>query len=163
SKSDHLKKKRKMDKPLLRGESSRHSYVFNRRSDAITHGSVYQRAAALVDLAEDGVGLPEEILDESKFESSAKLYFAYTRLDILWTINYFAMIALNFLEKPLWCEKYNDHSCSDREYFFLGQLPYLTGAESLISELHAWCCGLDYSVQCPLTYDLFIFLILFIN
>ena len=48
--------------------------------------------------AEDGVGLPEEILDEENFESSAKLYFVYTRLDFLWSLNYFALIAINFLE-----------------------------------------------------------------
>ena len=40
----------KMDHPFLRGESSSRTGVFKRRSDAITRGSVYQRAAALVDL-----------------------------------------------------------------------------------------------------------------
>ncbi|KAI7983889.1 Two pore calcium channel protein 1 [Camellia lanceoleosa] len=67
------------------GSRDRSSY-FPRRSDAIARNSPYQKAAALVDLAEDGVGLPEQILD------------------------------------------YN------REYYFLGQLPYLTGAESLVYE-----------------------------
>ncbi|KAL9243813.1 hypothetical protein vseg_017655 [Gypsophila vaccaria] len=105
-----------------------------RRSQAITHGSTYQRAAALVDLAEDGVGLPEEILDQSSFESSAKLYFTYTRFDFLWTLNYFVLIVLNFIEKPLWCYKFSEHSCSERDYYFLGQLPYLTGVESYIFE-----------------------------
>ncbi|XP_057527340.1 two pore calcium channel protein 1 [Amaranthus tricolor] len=124
-----------MDHPFLRGESSSRTGVFKRRSDAITRGSVYQRAAALVDLAEDGVGLPEEILDEENFESSAKLYFVYTRLDFLWSLNYFALIAINFLEKPLWCGRYSEHSCNDRDYYFLGQLPYLTGVESLIFEI----------------------------
>lgn len=48
--------------------------------------------------AEDGVGLPEEILDGSDFESSAKLYFVYTRFDFLWTLNYFALIVISFIE-----------------------------------------------------------------
>ncbi|XP_010689009.1 two pore calcium channel protein 1A [Beta vulgaris subsp. vulgaris] len=123
-----------MDKPLLRGESSSRAPIFHRRSDAITHGSIYQRAAALVDLAEDGAGLPEEILDESNFETSAKIYFVYIRFDFLWTLNYFALIVLNFLEKPLWCGNYNEHSCNDRDFFYLGELPYLNGVESLIYE-----------------------------
>ncbi|XP_050205536.1 two pore calcium channel protein 1 [Mercurialis annua] len=126
--------------PLL-GETSRsfsdrdQTSKFNRRSDAIAYGSPYQKAAALVDLAEDGVGLPEQILDQSSFESVAKFYFVYIQFDILWTLNYFAIIILNFLEKPLWCSSKNTvHSCTDREYYFLGQLPYLTAAESLIYE-----------------------------
>ncbi|XP_015573991.1 two pore calcium channel protein 1 [Ricinus communis] len=109
--------------------------TFNRRSDAITRGSPYQKAAALVDLAEDGVGLPEQILDQSSFERDAKFYFIYIQFDFLWTLNYFAIIVLNFLEKPLWCSNnQSGHPCTDREYFYLGQLPYLTTAESLIYE-----------------------------
>nr|GMD36826.1 two pore calcium channel protein 1B [Ipomoea batatas] len=71
---------------------------FNRRSDAIVYGSAYQKAAALVDLAEDGVGIPEEILEQPNFSSSAKLYFIFTNFDLLWSLNYFALIVLNFLE-----------------------------------------------------------------
>ena len=48
--------------------------------------------------AEDGIGLPEEILEQSNFQSAAKLYFFFTRLDFLWTLNYFALIILNFIE-----------------------------------------------------------------
>ncbi|KAH9616307.1 hypothetical protein KSS87_013461 [Heliosperma pusillum] len=122
--------------PLLGEPSNSNGHNPNlTRSKAITSGSAFQRAAALVDLAEDGIGLPEEILDQSSFETSAKLYFTYTRFDILWTLNYFALIVLSFLEKPLWCFKGSQHSCNDREYYFLGQLPYLTGAESLIFEV----------------------------
>ncbi|KAL6561514.1 mitochondrial thiamine pyrophosphate transporter [Orobanche minor] len=53
-----------MDVGLLSGTSGRGSprehkkHLFNRRSDAIAHGSPYQKAAALVDLAEDGIGIP---------------------------------------------------------------------------------------------------------
>lgn len=112
------------------------SALFRRRTDAITRGSPYQKAAALVDLAEDGIGLPEEILDQSSFESSAKFYFMFIKFDYIWSLNYFALIVLNFLEKPLWCAKTGSgtYSCYDREYYYLGQLPYLTGRESLIYE-----------------------------
>ncbi|MED6154975.1 mitochondrial thiamine pyrophosphate transporter [Stylosanthes scabra] len=124
--------------PLLRGEGSggRRELARGifRRSDAITYGSNYEKAAALVDLAEDGVGLPEQILDSSSFQSSSRYYFIFTKFNILWSLAYFALIVLNFLEKPLWCENYTKPSCSDREYFFLGQLPYLTDAECLLYE-----------------------------
>ncbi|KAK4386002.1 Two pore calcium channel protein 1B [Sesamum angolense] len=82
-------------------------------------------------LAEDGVGIPEEILDQSSFGSSLKSYLRFIQFDFLWSLNYFALILLNFFEKPLWCSEH----CSNREYYFLGQLPYLTGPESLIFEL----------------------------
>ncbi|TYI94552.1 hypothetical protein E1A91_D02G212000v1 [Gossypium mustelinum] len=126
-----------MDKPLLFGETSngggRRDRLY-RRSEAITYGSPYQRAAALVDLAEDGVGLPEQILDKSSFGSAAKFYFMFIKFDIIWTLNYFALVVLNFLEKPLWCLS-SSYSCSDRDYFFLGQLPYLNATGSLIYEV----------------------------
>lgn len=48
--------------------------------------------------AEDGVGLPEEILEKPNFQSVAKLYFFYIQLDFIWSLNYFALIVLNFLE-----------------------------------------------------------------
>nr|KAJ0212974.1 hypothetical protein LSAT_V11C400182970 [Lactuca sativa] len=93
-----------MDAALLEGESSSRWGVaggrraYKSRSDAIAYGSPYQKAAALVDLAEDGSGLPEEILESPNIESSAKYYFMYIRFDILWTLNYFALVALNFFE-----------------------------------------------------------------
>ncbi|CAL5342606.1 unnamed protein product [Camellia sinensis] len=129
-----------MDKEaFLGGESSGggrrdRSSHFPRRSDAIAHGSPYQKAAALVDLAEDGVGLPEQILDQSSYETATKFYFIFVQFDLLWALNFFALIVLNFLEKPLWCAEYSAYSCSNREYYFLGQLPYLTGSESLVYE-----------------------------
>ncbi|XP_004487279.1 two pore calcium channel protein 1 isoform X2 [Cicer arietinum] len=123
--------------PLLRGENSgprnRSKRIF-RRTDAFTYGSNYEKAAALVDLAEDGVGIPEQILDSSSFQSYARYYFMFTKCNLIWSLSYFALIVLNFLEKPLWCEKNTLHSCKDREYFFLGELPYLTAAECLIYE-----------------------------
>ncbi|KAJ0113081.1 hypothetical protein Patl1_02249 [Pistacia atlantica] len=132
-----------MDEALLiSGESSNTNNIrppssYTRRSQAITRGSRYQKAAALVDLAADGDGLPEEILDqsESSFETSAKFYFMFIKFEFIWSLNYFALIVLNFLEKPLWCSKSSlTYSCTDRDYYYLGQLPYLSGTESLIYE-----------------------------
>lgn len=42
-----------------------------------------------------------------------------------------------YFQKPLWCAKYSgkEATCNDREYFFLGQLPYLTSVDSLIYEV----------------------------
>ncbi|GER42417.1 two pore calcium channel protein 1 [Striga asiatica] len=134
-----------MDVGLLGDSPSgrRRKPLFNRRSDAIAHGSPYQKAAALVDLAEDGIGIPEEILDQSTYESSLNSYLIFIQFDIIWSLNYFALILLNFLEKPLWCGK----ECSDREYYYLGELPYLTGTESLIYEvLLLLVLALDLSV-----------------
>ncbi|VFQ61811.1 unnamed protein product [Cuscuta campestris] len=130
-----------MEAALLSGEGGGGDSRFNRRgafhrrSDAIVYGSSYQKAAALVDLAEDGVGIPEEILDQSNFSSVANSYFIFTKFDLLWSVNYFALVVLNFLERPLWCSKPSLHSCSDREYYFLGQLPYLTATEALVYEV----------------------------
>lgn len=129
-----------MEEYLLPGESSnsgrtrrRNGSIFDRR-DAIAHGSAYQKAAALVDLAEDGIGLPEEILEGASFEKAAELYFIFTRFDFLWSLNYLALVVLNFFEKPLWCSKHLAESCNNRDYYYLGELPFLTGAESLIFE-----------------------------
>ncbi|XP_021827183.1 two pore calcium channel protein 1-like isoform X2 [Prunus avium] len=127
------------NKRLLGGEASGvrsydRSAGFRRRSDAITFGSRYQKAAALVDLAEDGAGLPEQILDQESFQSAAKYYFLYVRFSFLWAFLYFALIILNFLEKPLWCARYTEYTCSDRDYYYLGELPYLNTVESLIYE-----------------------------
>lgn len=53
--------------------------------------------------AEDGVGLPEEILEGSSFGKAAQLYFVFTRFDFLWSINYLALVVLNFLEVCISC------------------------------------------------------------
>ncbi|CAM8989092.1 unnamed protein product [Rhodiola kirilowii] len=107
---------------------------FRRKSDAIAYGNRYQKAAALVDLAEDGVGLPEQILNASSFQNASKLYFLYTKMDFLWTLNIFALIVLNFLERPLWCSTSAVDPCDNRDQYFLGQLPYLTGVGSVLYE-----------------------------
>lgn len=109
-------------------------HEFRRRSDAIAYGTRYQKAAALVDLAEDGVGLPEQILNASSFQNASKLYFLFTKMDFLWTLNIFALIILNFLERPLWCSTSTVDPCDNRDEYFLGQLPYLTGLGSVLYE-----------------------------
>jgi hypothetical protein len=48
--------------------------------------------------AEDGVGIPEQLLDSSSFQSYSRYYFMFTKLDLLWSLSYFALIILNFLE-----------------------------------------------------------------
>ncbi|XP_026439620.1 two pore calcium channel protein 1B-like [Papaver somniferum] len=136
-----------MDKPLLidvqgEGDGStsngrRNSIPFRRRRfNAISHGSSYERAVALVVLAEDGIGLPEQVLESEDYGKAAKIYFIFIWFNPLWFLNLFSLLLLNFLEKPLWCEQYNStHSCNDdRDYFFLGQLPYLSVPQSLIYE-----------------------------
>ncbi|XP_048327479.1 two pore calcium channel protein 1 isoform X2 [Ziziphus jujuba] len=140
-----------MEKPLLSGESSgtRRTAGFRRRSDAIAYGSPYQKAAALVDLAEDGIGLPEQILDQSNFQSSAKLYFIFIRFDLIWSLNYFALIILNFLENSV------DY-CSDRDYYYLGQLPYLTGTELALYEAITFLILMTHTFF-PILYEGFIF------
>ncbi|XP_024390296.1 two pore calcium channel protein 1 [Physcomitrium patens] len=141
-----------MEDPLLptgsglrrRGESSSsggfestglNNVIVGRRGDAITRGDKYQKAAAMVDQAEDGVGLPPEVLEQSNFEEAAKYYFAYISLDFLWELNLAALLLLNFFEVPLWCKESFPTPCGDREKFFLGGLPYLTRHQSLITEV----------------------------
>lgn len=141
-----------MEDPLLpsgsgrrggRGESSSlgghesgalNNVLVGRRGEAITKGNNFQKAAAMVDQAEDGVGLPPEVLEQPNFEEAAKLYFAYIRLDFLWDLNLAALLLLNFFEVPLWCKEKFPNPCGDRDKFFLGGLPYLTRYESLIFE-----------------------------
>eukprot|EP01018_Ginkgo_biloba_P023698 Gb_41199 [translate_table: standard] len=85
--------------------------------------------------AEDGVGLPTEVLDPSRFERAAKFYFAFLRLDILWSLNLAALVLLNFFEVPLWCSGSSSNSCDNRKDYYLGDLPYLTSKESLLYEV----------------------------
>ncbi|KAH6795492.1 hypothetical protein C2S51_036478 [Perilla frutescens var. frutescens] len=146
-----------MDAPFLGAgeggsESSRRDRrrFFNRRSDAIAHGSPYEKAAALVDLAEDGIGIPEEIFDQPSFGSSLKSYLIFIQFDIVWTLTYYALILLNFLEKPLWCAE--SEECNNRDYYYLGQLPYLTGYESLIYEVLTLLI-LTVHILFPITYE----------
>ena len=48
--------------------------------------------------AEDGVGLPEEILDSPNFQNYIRFYFIFNKCNLIWSLSYFALIVLNFLE-----------------------------------------------------------------
>ncbi|KAF6154711.1 hypothetical protein GIB67_035676 [Kingdonia uniflora] len=83
-----------MEQSLLSGESSnnnthRHSdnhhnhKEYLRRSGAIAYSDPYQRAAALMDLAEDDIGLPDQVHDEFSFADAAIIYFMVIRFDKL--------------------------------------------------------------------------------
>ncbi|RZC47818.1 hypothetical protein C5167_040764 [Papaver somniferum] len=98
-----------MDKPLLidvqgEGDGStsngrRNSIPFRRRRfNAISHGSSYERAVALVVLAEDGIGLPEQVLESEDYGKAAKIYFIFIWFNPLWFLNLFSLLLLNFLE-----------------------------------------------------------------
>ncbi|XP_031474230.1 two pore calcium channel protein 1A [Nymphaea colorata] len=124
-----------IDKPSSSSERSGFRRMFPpRRSDAIAHGTTYEKAAALVDLAEDGIGLPVEVLDEHNFDRTARLYLMINKINFLWSLNLFALIVLNFLEMPLWCSRGTSNVCNDRTKYYLGELPYLTPAQSLFFE-----------------------------
>ncbi|XP_059284064.1 two pore calcium channel protein 1B-like isoform X2 [Lycium ferocissimum] len=126
---------------------------FNRRSGAIASESPYLKAAALVDLAEDGVGLPEEILEGSSFEKAAPLYFMFTDFKlVIGTFNSLALVILNFLERPMWYSKHLAESCISRDYYYLGDLPYLTHTESLVYEV-VTLLVLMVHVLFPISYE----------
>ncbi|KAJ3670634.1 hypothetical protein LUZ60_008060 [Juncus effusus] len=124
---------------------------FHKRADAIAYGDRFQKAAALVDLAEDGFGIPEEVLNDARFEQAVKFYFVYIRFDWLWSLNLFALVLLNFLEKPLWCSKYGN-ACYERDIYYLGQLPYLERSESLVYEWISFAI-LVLQIFAPLSYE----------
>nr|CAB3477933.1 unnamed protein product [Digitaria exilis] len=54
------------------GSGVRGSRQYHRRADALAYGDRYQKAAALVDLAEDGVGIPEDVLNDTRFEKAMR-------------------------------------------------------------------------------------------
>ncbi|CAM6101096.1 unnamed protein product [Calypogeia fissa] len=132
-----------MEDPLLdrRGssgvnpeESTRKYHLFGRAS-AIASGDKYQKAAALVDLAEDGEGIPTEVLEQENSELATKLYFIYTKLRYVWLLNLAVVILLNFFEVPLWCKGDFPEPCGSKEKFYLGDLPYLSRWGSLGFEI----------------------------
>jgi two pore calcium channel protein len=111
------------------------STVLGRRERAIAGGDRYQKAAAMVDQAEDGVGLPVEVLKQPNFEHCAKLYFWFIWLNPIWALNLTILLLLNFFEVPLWCREDFPNPCGNPEKYYLGGLPYLTRTESLILEV----------------------------
>ena len=42
--------------------------------------------------AEDGVGLPEEILDSPNFQNYIRFYFIFNKCNLIWSLSYFALI-----------------------------------------------------------------------
>jgi hypothetical protein len=51
--------------------------------------------------AEDGIGIPMDVLTGATFERAVKFYFLYIRFNWLWSLNLFALVLLNFLEVGL--------------------------------------------------------------
>lgn len=115
--------------------SSPLSSAFHRADTSIGATDIYRKGAALVDLAEDDVGLPEEVLEQPNFEAAVRWYFIDMRLNILWSLNLAALIVLNFVELPLWCEGSSSQPCGSRQDYYLGELPYLTRVQSFYYEV----------------------------
>lgn len=97
------------------------------RAQALASGSNVEKAAALVDLAEDGIGLPLELIHSKDFGERARLYFLYNSFNPLWTLNLLVLVVLNFIEVPSWCTDAWPHPCGgkDTEAYHLGDVPYL--------------------------------------
>lgn len=133
-----------MEDPLLDGKqeiSASTSVLSNalpESDSSIISGDRYHKAAALVDLADDDVGLPEEVLGQQNFDQVVRWYVIDMRLNFLWSLNLTALILLNFFEMPLWCEGSSSEPCGNRQEYYLGELPYLTRLESLYCEVVTW-------------------------
>ncbi|PWA87393.1 ion transport domain-containing protein [Artemisia annua] len=123
-----------MTRPKMMGTLNALATPVNVIGDIFYETDEYKKAAALVNLANDESGMPLEILDIPNIQTVAKFYINYIRFYIIWTLNYFALITLNFFEKPLWCSNPSKVSCSNRHYYYLGGLPYLTSPGSLAFE-----------------------------
>ncbi|MCO5597031.1 hypothetical protein L7F22_051104 [Adiantum nelumboides] len=111
----------------------------------------YHKAAAFVDLAEDDVGLPEEVLQKPNYETSLRWYFTDMRLSFLWSLNLTALIILNFFELPLWCEGSSSQPCGSRQEYYLGELPYLSRVDSFYYEVVTWVIIVVHTFF-PITY-----------
>ncbi|GAQ86801.1 hypothetical protein KFL_003120080 [Klebsormidium nitens] len=116
-------------------ESSPNALSIDRRGKAFKTGSKVQQAAALVDIAYDGEGLPESFLDSPHFSEKADYYLFYNAAGPLWLATYAALLLLNFVEIPSWCLTRHEHSCGDPKEYWLGDVPYLPPTVFLIVEL----------------------------
>lgn len=57
-----------------------------------------------------------------------------------------AHVEIDFeFQKPLWCSE----ECNNRDYYYLGQLPYLNGTESLIYEVIETEASIKFSFGSP--------------
>lgn len=101
--------------------------VSHNLADALSSGSNVERAAALVDLADDGTGLPISLIHSPNFGKLARRYFLYNQFDPLWTLNVILLLVLNFIEVPSWCTDKWPHPCGgkDVDAYHLGDVPYL--------------------------------------
>lgn len=111
------------------------SSAFHKADTSVGAADRYHKCAALVDLAEDDVGLPEEVLEQPNFEAAVRWYFIDMRLNFLWSLNLAALILLNFFELPLWCEGFSSQPCGSRTDYYLGELPYLSRVASFYYEV----------------------------
>lgn len=111
------------------------SSAFDKADTSVGAADRYHKCAALVDLAEDDVGLPEEVLEQPNFEAAVRWYFIDMRLNFLWSLNLAALILLNFFELPLWCEGFSSQPCGSRTDYYLGELPYLSRVASFYYEV----------------------------
>ncbi|KAH7288344.1 hypothetical protein KP509_31G023000 [Ceratopteris richardii] len=138
-----------MEEPLI--SSAPRSVHFDGVDNSAGAFDRYHKAAAFVDLADDDVGLPEEVLDRPDYQSSLYWYFVDMRLNILWSLNLAALIVLNFFELPLWCDGSASKPCGSREDYYLGELPYLTSEQSFYYEVVIWVILLAHTFF-PITY-----------
>lgn len=122
-----------------------------RADSSIGAADIYHKAAALVDLAEDDVGLPEEVLKQPNFEAAVRWYSIDMRLNTLWFLNLAALLLLNFFELPLWCEGISSEPCGNRETYYLGELPYLSRVDSFYYEVVTWIVVVVHTFF-PMTY-----------
>lgn len=97
------------------------------RAQALASGSPVERAAALVDLAEDGIGLPLDLIHSADFGNKTRLYFLYNFFDPLWISNIILLLVLNYIEVPSWCSDAWPHPCGGdkTDAYHLGDVPYL--------------------------------------
>jgi two pore calcium channel protein len=106
-----------------------------RRKSGLSSADRVERAAALVDLAEDGIGLPINLLDSAHFTRAATRYFWCSALSPLWTFNYCVLLGLNFVEVPSWCAEKFPHPCGEPKKYWLGGIPYLPPGPFNVVEL----------------------------
>lgn len=149
-----------MEEPLLGStpprkqeisSSSSPASAVHRSDDSVGAADRYHKAAAFVDLAEDDVGLPEEVLEKPSYENALHWYFIDMRLNLLWSLNLAALIILNFFEVPLWCEGSSSQPCGSSQDYYLGELPYLSRVDSFYYEVVTWLVLLAHTFF-PITY-----------
>lgn len=109
--------------------------TIDRRGDAFKTGSQVQQAAALVDIAYDGEGLPESLLADPEFSRKANYYLLYNAARPLWLATYAALLLLNFVELPSWCLNRHEHTCANPKEYWLGDVLYFPPNVFLMIEL----------------------------